>query len=285
MGVPLVQKNIKYSREMEYYYKLSFTKKNQDDFDIISYRLSDCEGFEETGDLLLCYIARDKFDKTLTDTVADELGVNYTIQLLEPVNWNATWESNFPVQVIDDFVAIRAHFHPPVEQAEHQLLITPKMSFGTGHHATTYMMVQQMRGLDFTGKKIFDFGTGTGVLAILAALRGADSVYAIDDDTWSVENALENVQNNNVPQVTIALEMAPTQNEQFDIILANINRNILLENMAAMAGCLTNKGHLLMSGLLKTDESDIIAAAEMQGLNFLLSTEKNGWIALLFEKE
>ncbi len=270
---------------MEYYYKLSFTRNNPDDFDVISYRLSEYDGFEEVGEELLCYITKDKFDKTLTDTLASELGVNYTIELLEPVNWNATWEANFPVQVIDDFVAIRAHFHQPVEGIQHQLLITPKMSFGTGHHATTYMMVQQMRQLPFTGKKVFDFGTGTGVLAILAAMLGATSVYAIDNDTWSVENALENVQNNNVMEVTITLETAPPGNEIFDIVLANINRNILLENMSAMAACLNQGGYLLMSGLLQDDEPDMITAAETEGFNFLYRTEKNGWIALLFKKE
>ena len=117
--------------------------------------------------------------------------------LIPEANWNQVWESNFDPVIVDDFVAIRADFHEPVKGVSLEIIITPKMSFGTGHHATTYMMIEQMRELDFTGKSVFDFGTGTGVLAILAEKLGANKVIAVDNDEWSIENAEENFEKNN----------------------------------------------------------------------------------------
>nr|HPH32305.1 50S ribosomal protein L11 methyltransferase [Chitinophagaceae bacterium] len=150
------------------------------------------EGFEENDSSLKAFIPEAGYEKEKVQNIADAHLVTFSATLIESQNWNAVWESNFDPVVVDDFVAVRAGFHEPVAEVELEIVITPKMSFGTGHHATTYMMMRQMRQLDFTGKKVFDFGTGTGVLAILAEKRGAADVYAIDYDDWSIENATEN---------------------------------------------------------------------------------------------
>ncbi len=133
----------------------------------------------------------------MLNDLTSSLQLSFSKTIIEETNWNQVWESNFDPVIVDDFVAVRAHFHEPIKNVQHEIVITPKMSFGTGHHATTYMMMQQMRELDFAGKNVFDFGTGTGVLAILAEKLGAQKVIAIDNDDWSIENADENVKRNN----------------------------------------------------------------------------------------
>ena len=150
------------------------------------------EGFEEEEGLLKAFIKEGAFDRGALETLLADYGLEYVEQRIEDRNWNAEWEANFQPVVVDGFCAIRAHFHPPMPEMEHELVITPKMSFGTGHHATTYMMLQAMRGIDLRGKRVLDFGTGTGVLAILAERLGAAEVVAIDNDDWSIENAQEN---------------------------------------------------------------------------------------------
>jgi ribosomal protein L11 methyltransferase len=144
------------------------------------------EGFEQEEALLKAFINKDAFDRAALEALLGEYGVEYEEQEIGERNWNAEWEANFQPVVVDGFCAVRAHFHPPMPEVEHELVITPKMSFGTGHHATTYMMLQAMRGIDLRGKRVLDFGTGTGVLAILAERLGAAEVVAIDNDDWSI---------------------------------------------------------------------------------------------------
>ena len=184
--------------------------------------------------------------------------------------------------VIDDFVSIRADFHNPVAGVEHEIVITPKMSFGTGHHATTYMMVQQMREIDFEEKNVFDFGTGTGVLAILAEKLKAKEIIAVDNDEWSISNAAENIERNG--GVAIRLEEANTikGENQFDIILANINRNVIIENFPVMVDRLAPGGVLLLSGLLLEDEPAIVQCAKKTALLLTKRTTKDNWISLRF---
>jgi len=202
-------------------------------------------------------------------------------------NWNATWESNFEPVVIEGFCSVRADFHAPIAGVQYDIRITPKMSFGTGHHATTRLMMTQMEDLDFKHKSVFDYGSGTGILAILAEMLGATQVDAVDIDEWSYENGLENVTTNQCKHITVAQGdinwVKP--GTKYDIILANINRHILLESMAQLNNLLLADGHLLLSGILKLQDTHIIVEkAKSCGFEMLRQTEDNGWTAILFKK-
>lgn len=238
------------------------------------------EGFEEVDDTLKAYIREEDFDLEELNAIAEANEISYGMSTIEETNWNAVWESNFDPVVVDDFVAVRAAFHKPISSVEHEIVITPKMSFGTGHHATTYMMMEQMRTLDIKGKSVFDFGTGTGVLAILAAKLGAAEVVGIDNDDWSITNALENVENNNAKHVKIKKGESAAGEGSFDIILANINKNVILDNLVDLKAHLKQGGYLLLSGLLGTDEADIRAACEKYGLNFVSRKERHNWLCI-----
>ncbi len=235
-------------------------------------------GFEQTEDSLIAYFAENNFDSYEVNRLLHHY--SFTIATIKEQNWNHVWESNFQPVIVDDFCAIRADFHEPTENAEHEIIITPKMSFGTGHHATTYMMIQQMAEIDFAGKTVFDFGTGTGILAILAEKLGAERVSAIDVDVWSIENAKENMGKNGCRKIDIQLSsILPDQ--PFDIILANINRNVILQYLPQLKKMLAENGTLLLSGLMTSDEEDIIHACTANALKLVKQTEKNNWISLL----
>jgi ribosomal protein L11 methyltransferase len=240
------------------------------------------EGFEEKETELKAFVPEAAFEPSLLKELAFKYQLTYTVQTIAAQNWNAVWESNFQPVLVDDFVAVRAHFHEAAKGVEHEIVITPKMSFGTGHHATTFMMMQQMRNIDFRNKTVFDFGTGTGVLAILAGKLGAKKILAIDNDDWSIENAAENFSRNNCETIDLKKADTAAAGEPFDIILANINKNVILENMAVLAGQVIPGGALLFSGLLKEDEKDIVASAEKQMLVFAGRTEKDNWLCLRF---
>jgi ribosomal protein L11 methyltransferase len=234
-------------------------------------------GFEQTDTHLLAYFEEDNFKSY----EVNELLKDYTFHLitLPKQNWNSLWESNFEPVVVDDFCAIRADFHQPIKNIQHEIIITPKMSFGTGHHATTYMMMQQMRDIDFTDKKVFDFGTGTGILAILAKKLGASSVTAIDVDEWSIKNAEENFERNSVRGINL-YQSSLLPEEQFNIVLANINRNVLIQYASTLVNILLPNGILLMSGLLAEDEEAIVEV--FNKLKLIRHEHKQNWISLLF---
>jgi ribosomal protein L11 methyltransferase len=238
------------------------------------------EGFEESVAMLNAFIPADIFDQSFLIELAAENKVTYTTSSIDAQNWNAVWESNFQPVVVDDFVVIRAHFHEPAKGGEHEIIITPKMSFGTGHHATTFMMMQEMRKIDFNGKNVLDFGTGTGVLAILAQKLGAKKIIAIDHDEWSIENATENMERNDCELVEVVKLDTAVTGQVFDIILANINKNVILDNMKVLSEQLSKGGILLLSGLLKEDEPDIRKAAEEHLLVFAGRAEKDNWLCL-----
>ncbi|HEU4632923.1 MAG TPA: 50S ribosomal protein L11 methyltransferase [Flavisolibacter sp.] len=236
-------------------------------------------GFEQTNDSLIAYFAENNFDSYEIYQLLQDY--TFTIATIEEQNWNQVWESNFTPVFVDDFCAIRANFHEPVRNVEHEIIITPKMSFGTGHHATTYMMVQQMREISFSNKTVFDFGTGTGILAILAEKLGASSVSAIDVDDWSIENASENLVENGCTKITLELS-STIPARPFDIILANINRNVILSNLPQLKKALPAGGVLLLSGLLTTDQTDVVTAGSQIKLDLVKQTQKDNWISLLF---
>jgi len=238
-------------------------------------------GFEQTDETVKAYFAEDDFQQEPIQKILQ--GYDYSFSEVEEQNWNAVWEQNFHPVIVEDFCGVRAHFHEPIGQVEHEIIITPKMSFGTGHHATTYMMIQQMRHLDFNGKKVFDFGTGTGILAILAEKLGAASVTAIDVDNWSIENAKENFERNDCHKIDVSLtSILPA--DSFDVVLANINRNVILNYIGQLPQVVKQGGSLLFSGLLVADEQAITKSAEENGFRFQKRLERAGWISLLFVK-
>ena len=239
-------------------------------------------GFEETDEGLSAFINMKDFDENIFSETISKYNLTIEKKIIEEQNWNALWESSFEPVVVDNFVAVRAGFHKSIKNVLHEIIITPKMSFGTGHHATTFLMMQQMQGLDFIEKNVFDFGTGTGILSILAEKLGAAMVVAIDNDEWSIDNAKENIAANHCSSIQISLLSNPEMNKGFDIILANINKNIILENIFALAKQLTKKGQLLVSGLLYDDEIDIKNAAENCKLKFIHTIQKEKWICMKF---
>lgn len=237
------------------------------------------EGFEQTDDRLTAYFNALQFPSYEVNGLLQ--GERYEMQTLEEQNWNAVWESNFPPVIVGDFCAVRAEFHAPIPGVAYELVITPKMSFGTGHHATTWMMIDAMKYLDFQGARVFDFGTGTGILAILAEKLGAASVTAIDVDDWSIRNATENVERNNCCKISLSLS-TNIPSAEFDVVLANINRNVILQYLPYLEGCVRSGGHLLLSGLLTTDETDLVEACSRHHFRLVQRGERSNWISLLF---
>ncbi len=240
------------------------------------------DGFEENENELKAFIPEDSYDKFILKELAFKYQLAYSEQKIAAQNWNAVWESNFKPVIVDDFVAVRADFHAPIKEVKYEIIITPKMSFGTGHHATTYMMLEQMREIDFAGKEILDFGTGTGVLAILAEKLGAASIIAIDIDEWSIENANENIKRNSCSLIDLKKADSAFLPLSFGVILANINKNVIMDNMPALASQLIPGGTILLSGLLKNDEEDIKKAAEEESLHFSGKAERDNWLCLKF---
>jgi ribosomal protein L11 methyltransferase len=242
------------------------------------------DGFEETETGLLSYIALAGFDGELTsglEELVNRYGLTYTSNAIDKQNWNALWESNFEPVLVDDFVGVRANFHDSFNGAvEHDIIITPKMSFGTGHHGTTYSVMQLMRGIDFANKSVFDFGTGTGLLAILAHKLGAVDILAVDNDDWCIENASENIVVNNTQSIEIHKVDNAKLNKKFNIIIANINKNIILDNLAFLAEATVPGGVVLLSGLLVEDEPEIESACAALGWKHQETRTRNNWIAL-----
>jgi ribosomal protein L11 methyltransferase len=261
------------------------------------------EGFEQQEAALQAFLPEEQFDPAALEALLEQHGLTYTTARLEERNWNEEWEKSFePVQV-EHFCAVRAHFHSPIPGVAHELIITPKMSFGTGHHATTYMMLDGMQHLDFHGRRVLDFGTGTGVLAILAERLGASQVIAVDNDPWSIENARENLAANHCSRITVLKadtipspgadhplnrlthSAAPGAAAPFDLILANINKHIIIEQLPALGQQLKAGGVILLSGLLENDFEDIENEALKNNLPISVRMTKGPWICLKAEKK
>lgn len=243
------------------------------------------EGFEETPGGLKAYIPTALFHRADLDRlrVAREphASLSHTVGKLPEVNWNAQWESGFQPVEVDGRVRVRAEFHAPVDGVEHDIVITPKMAFGTGHHATTRMMVRSMLQYPIQGQRVCDLGCGTGVLAILAERLGAAEVTAIDHDPVAVENARYNAQVNHCQRITVekggtALRDAPG----YGTILANIERNTLINAMPGMAEALLAGGHLLLSGFLREDLPQMLDAMSNAGLVRVQQLEDGEWAFL-----
>lgn len=246
-------------------------------------------GFEELEAKLIAYVLQSDFNAEMSnylDKIQQNFNLQYSTSIIEDQNWNAQWEADYEPVVVEDYCSIRAEFHAPIDQVEFNIMVTPKMSFGTGHHETTYMMIHQMSHLDFNHKKVLDYGCGTGVLAILAALEGASHVEAIDYDPWSYENTLENCVLNAIDNKIHCScgELTDLEVLEFDIILANINRNVILENMELLVKKMKIDAVLLVSGILVEDERIILQNAAKNGLKSIKVMQKGDWLSILFSK-
>ena len=246
------------------------------------------DSFEDTPTGIKAYIPKDSWNEQILQDIYllsnPEFTISYQITEIEQVNWNEEWEKNFSPIVVEDLCTVRANFHP-VPNTRYDIVITPKMSFGTGHHETTYMMLQQLLPLSLEGTKVLDMGCGTGILAIMAALRGARDITAIDIDPWCVENATENVQQNDCSFITIKEgDVSLIAGEQYNLILANINRNILLSDIPAYTQALLPQGLLLVSGFYEEDLPAIKEKCQEEGLTYLSHIERNRWVSAKFQR-
>jgi ribosomal protein L11 methyltransferase len=272
---------------MEHYIQIEITSIEESDAAIAIAELSEIgfDGFLEEEKILKAYCKESDLQKEALNNLMNRLNLSYSLSILKNENWNTIWEANFsPVQV-DDFVGIRASFHEPMRDVQHELVITPKMSFGTGHHATTFTVMQLMRSIDFNGKKVFDFGTGTGILAILAEKLGAEYILAVDNDDWCIENASENTSINQCKNIEIQKVDKVNDSWRFDVVIANINRHIIEANLSNLSAVLLPHSTLILSGLLQSDEMDILSACKLLGLHHQQTSVKDSWIAIYLTKE
>ncbi|OBX21719.1 MULTISPECIES: 50S ribosomal protein L11 methyltransferase [Bizionia] len=247
------------------------------------------ESFVETETGVTAYIQKDEWRSDILEDIqildSDEFEITFEFNEIEQVNWNAEWERNFNPIIVDDICAVRAPFHEKFD-TQYDIIIEPKMSFGTGHHETTHMMIQHILKNDFTDKTVLDMGCGTGVLAILAEMKGAKKLEAIDIDNWCYLNSVENVERNNCHQITVYEgDVALLKDKTYDIIIANINRNILLQDIPEYATCLNAKGLLFLSGFYFDDIPAIEELCNKMNLKRVDTLQRNDWVALKFQKE
>lgn len=246
------------------------------------------ESFVENEEGVTAYIQKDNWGSSILDEVfvlsSKEFSIEYSQKEIEQTNWNAEWEKNFnPIQVAG-LVSIRAPFHEN-PNLKYDIVIEPKMSFGTGHHETTHMMVQHLINLDLENKNALDMGCGTGILAIFAEMKRANSIDAIDIDNWCYQNSIENVERNNCKRISVFEgDSSLLINKRYDLIIANINRNILLADMQTFTSCLKHDGVLLLSGFYEGDIPVIDAEVSKYQLKLEKIIERNNWVALKYVK-
>jgi ribosomal protein L11 methyltransferase len=246
------------------------------------------ESFLETKTGLSAYVQKDLWTEDILENIyilgSEEFKISYTFEEIDQVNWNEEWEKNFEAIDVDGKCHVRAPFHSKTD-AEFDIIIEPKMSFGTGHHETTHMMIQHLLETDVTGKKTLDMGCGTAILAILAEMKGATPIDAIDIDNWCYLNSIENAERNNCKDITVYEGDADLLKEKkYDVIIANINRNILLMDMKQYVNCLNANGTLFLSGFYTEDIPVIDASCTDNGLTYIKKFERNNWVSLKYRK-
>ena len=246
------------------------------------------ESFVENENGVTAYIQKENWNDRLLEDIfvlnSKEFDIEYQYNEVAQTNWNAEWEKNFePIQV-EDTVSVRAPFHEN-PNLQYDIVIEPKMSFGTGHHETTHMMIQHLLQLDLENKKVLDMGCGTGILAIFAEMKGAKPTDAIDIDNWCYLNSIENVSRNNCNHISVYEgDSSLLVDQKYDVIIANINRNILLMDMEIYTNCLKENAVLLLSGFYKEDIPVIDAEVVTYGLKLETVIERNNWVALKYQK-
>ncbi|MGV9003630.1 50S ribosomal protein L11 methyltransferase [Flavobacterium sp.] len=244
------------------------------------------ESFIETDTGFSAFIKKDFYTDDILDDIylmsSSEFKISYTIEEIEQVNWNEEWEKNFEPIDVDGNCHVRAPFHPKTA-AEFDIIIEPKMSFGTGHHETTHMMIQHLLENEVTDLKTLDMGCGTAILAILAEMKGARPIDAIDIDNWCYQNSVENAERNNCSGITVYEGDAQLlKGKKYDLIIANINRNILLNDMQQYVDCLNKKGTLLLSGFYTEDIPFINESCIEKGLTYVKKFERNNWVSIKY---
>lgn len=249
------------------------------------------EAFEETETGLIAWIKTELYQSSSLEEMLSKLPeasgeISYVKEKIEDENWNRKWESHYDPVILGDELAVLAPFHKPEGSWKYVIHIEPKMSFGTGHHATTRLMLSYLLTEELEGKTVLDMGSGTGVLAILCELRGGLKVEAIDNDSWAYENLRENIRRNQTKRITAELsDQVPVKEKQYDLILANINRNILLEQIPSYARGLKSKGVLILSGFLLADREILLEKCQANQLIYIEEKEETGWLACRFEKQ
>lgn len=244
------------------------------------------ESFTETETGISAYVQKELWDVTILDDIhilqTGEFEIDYTYEEIEQINWNQEWEKNFEAIDVAGKCHVRAPFHPKTE-AEFDIVIEPKMSFGTGHHETTHMMIEHLLEMDVTDLKTLDMGCGTAILAILAEMKGAKPIDAIDIDNWCYQNSIENAERNKCQHITVYEgDASLLKGKKYDLIIANINRNILLNDMASYAAALNPKGIILFSGFYEEDIQFIDSACSENGLTYVKKIQKNNWVSLKY---
>jgi len=244
------------------------------------------ESFIDSDSGIVAYIQKQFWTENILDDLhilsSAEFQVSYTIEEIDQVNWNEEWEKNFEAIEVDGICHVRAPFHPKTD-AKFDIVIEPKRSFGTGHHETTHMMIQHLLETDVAGKKTLDMGCGTAILAILAEMKGAQPIDAIDIDNWCYLNSIENAERNNCTQISVYEGDADLlKGKKYDLIIANINRNILLNDMQTYVDCLNKDGILLLSGFYTDDIPFIDASCTEKGLTYVKKFERNNWVSLKY---
>jgi ribosomal protein L11 methyltransferase len=244
------------------------------------------ESFTETETGVSAFVQKELWNENILENIqilqSEEFKIDYTFEEIDPINWNEEWEKNFEAIDVEGNCHVRAPFHPKTD-AEFDILIEPKMSFGTGHHETTHMMIQHLLETEVTGMKTLDMGCGTAILAILAEMKGAQPIDAIDIDNWCYLNSIENAERNNCKHITVYEgDASLLRDKKYDLIIANINRNILLNDMQSYVDCLNPKGTLLLSGFYEQDISFIDASCTEKGLTYVKKLERNNWVSLKY---
>ncbi len=246
------------------------------------------ESFIETETGIVAYVQKELCTPNILEDIqileSEEFEITHFIEDIEPVNWNEEWEKNFEPIDVDGMCHVRAPFHKKTT-AEFDIVIEPKMSFGTGHHETTHMMIQHLLAMNVEGLKTLDMGCGTAILAILAEMKGAKPIDAIDIDNWCYLNSIENAERNNCSSITVYEgDAALLSDKKYDLIIANINRNILLNDMEVYANCLESNGILLLSGFYNEDIPFIDDSCIKNDLKFESKLERNNWVSLKYIK-
>lgn len=273
--------------------KVEVSPLSQENIEIVIAQLAE-QGFEsftehDTG--FFAYIKESNLIKSLNDLrkdifISDEVEISWSTKTIKDQNWNKIWESNFEPIIVNDQCLVRASFHSNTPKVEYDIVIDPKMAFGTGHHQTTYLMIQAILNDDFKGKEVLDMGCGTGVLAILSGMKGAVKVLAVDIDEWAYNNTIENLHINKCQNIDVRFGgVEQIQGLLFDVILANINLNVLVRDIPAYYSALRSDGKIYLSGIIKKDIDILIMKCSEFGLSVIGTTFRDDWAMVSLEKK